>query len=291
MGLELYTKWFKDSIPLTFAPSPLKKDVLPHSHDFFELVIFQQGGAIHTVYKGENENSYPVIPGDCFIILPNEKHSYKIGNSVLYYNFLFSESILEGIDELRRLPGWDSFFAMPDPFKRPKIHLDLETRSWINLCSQHLAQELSQKNSGYKLAAKSLFIQILLVLLRNKPVMIDPQTKILPDEAMLAVIGNMEQSLEKKITLAELAKNAHMSVSSFSHKFRLIMGISPGEYLLNLRLAKAAKSLKETNASVMQIASCCGFYDANYLIKSFVQRYGKTPGKYRTDYLKMSELK
>ena len=291
MSLELSSKWFKDGFPLTFAPSPLQKDVMPHSHDFYELVIFQQGGAIHTVYKGERENSYPVIPGDCFIILPEEQHSYKIGNSVLYYNFLFSESILDGIDELKQLAGWESFFAVPDPFKRPKIHLDMETRTWVNLCSHNLAQELSQKNRGYRLAAKSLFIEILIVLLRNKPIMIDPQKKLLPDEDMLAVIGHMEQSLEKKNTLAELSQNAHMSVSSFSHKFRLIMGISPGEYLLTLRLAKAAKMLKETNDSVMQIASHCGFYDANYLIKSFVQRYGKTPGRYRTDYKLMSELK
>ena len=291
MLLETSTKWLKDGFPLCFAPSPLRKDVQPHSHDFFELVIFQQGGAIHTVFNNEREDSYPVIPGDCFLILPQECHAYKIGKSVFYYNFLFSESLLEGMDELKQLVGWDSFFAITDPIKRPKIHLDTETRAWINLCSQNLAQELSQKKDGYQLAAKSLFIEILLVLLRNKPVMIAPQKKLILDEALLTVIGNMEQFLDKKLTLAELAKSAHMCVSGFSHKFHSIMGLSPGEYLLTLRLEKAAKKLKETDDSVIQIAKECGFYDATYLTRTFARKYGKTPGRYRAAHKQQSELK
>lgn len=273
--------WFKDDFPLTFAPSHLHQNVPPHTHDFWELVIFQQGGAIHTVYNGDNIDSYPVIPGDCFIIHPEEQHALKIGDSAMYYNILFSNAMLENTEELRQLDGWEPFFAKNDPTRRPKIHLNMETRAWINSCAQHLSQELMLRKPGYQTASKALFWEILLVLLRNKPVMINPKERFLPDESLLAVISRMEQSLSCKSTLAEMAKNAHACVSGFAHKFRLIMGMSPGEYLLTLRLGKAATLLKESGDSLAQIAAACGFYDANYLIKTFSQRYGMTPGRYR----------
>ena len=85
----------------------------------------------------------------------------------------------------------------------------------------------------------------------------------------------------EKISLDTLAAACHYSKSAFEKKFRRIFGISPGKYLLNFRLSKTERMLKNTDATCGQIAESAGFANQFIFSRHFKKRYGVSPKEYR----------
>lgn len=85
----------------------------------------------------------------------------------------------------------------------------------------------------------------------------------------------------EKITLADLARCCHCSRSAFEKKFRRMFGVSPGKYLLDLRLSEAENMLRNTSDSCAQIAETCGFSNQFIFSRLFSKRYGISPKDYR----------
>lgn len=85
----------------------------------------------------------------------------------------------------------------------------------------------------------------------------------------------------EKLTLDDLAQCCHCSRSAFEKKFRRIFGISPGKYLLDLRLSEAENLLRTTSDSCARIAEHAGFANQFIFSRLFKQRYGISPRDYR----------
>lgn len=72
-----------------------------------------------------------------------------------------------------------------------------------------------------------------------------------------------------------------MSESRFSHLFRQIMGVSPHQYFLKMRLEQAQGYLQDSDLSIAQIAQLTGFEDALYFSRLFKKYFGVAPSSYR----------
>lgn len=60
-----------------------------------------------------------------------------------------------------------------------------------------------------------------------------------------------------------------------------MMGCSPQQFLVNLRMEKAVGMLKNTDLPVNQIAAQVGYENPLTFSKIFKQRYGISPKNYR----------
>ena len=85
----------------------------------------------------------------------------------------------------------------------------------------------------------------------------------------------------EKVTLDELARLVHLSVSAFSRLFEKTLGITPGEYITQVRIAAACRLLEKTDKTLTYIANETGFYDLSHLTKAVQKAHGMTPGEYR----------
>lgn len=85
----------------------------------------------------------------------------------------------------------------------------------------------------------------------------------------------------EKLTLDDLARCCHCSRSAFEKKFRRMFGVSPGKYLLDLRLSEAENLLRNTSDSCAQIAENAGFANQFIFSRLFSKRYGISPKDYR----------
>lgn len=63
--------------------------------------------------------------------------------------------------------------------------------------------------------------------------------------------------------------------------FRTATGTTPIEYLLEVRLRRAAELLRRTGLPVGEVAARCGFHDSNYFSKRFRALYGVSPRTFR----------
>ncbi|WP_413377805.1 helix-turn-helix transcriptional regulator [Paenibacillus taichungensis] len=67
------------------------------------------------------------------------------------------------------------------------------------------------------------------------------------------------------------------------------MGVPPGRFLLNCRILVAKRMLADSELSVKQIASQCGFTHSSYFIRLFRTYNGMTPQQFRLLYSSGSE--
>lgn len=83
------------------------------------------------------------------------------------------------------------------------------------------------------------------------------------------------------ILLEEIAASASVSVSGALQIFKSFIHASPVAYLIQYRLAQAAKQLHTTGKTVAAIAEETGFTNAGYFCRKFRQHYHMSPNEYR----------
>jgi AraC-like DNA-binding protein len=92
-------------------------------------------------------------------------------------------------------------------------------------------------------------------------------------------IPYIDEHLEERLSLNELATKAGLSVWRFSTVFREHTGISPRRYIWGQRLKKV-QSLLDDGESAASAALMTGFYDHSHLCRHFKNIYGMTPREY-----------
>lgn len=86
---------------------------------------------------------------------------------------------------------------------------------------------------------------------------------------------------QEKITLQDLAKASMYSPCYALRAFSEIIGKTPFEYLRMVRLSVAAKKLRDTNMSVLDIALESAFGSHEGFTKAFSHKFAISPQKYR----------
>jgi AraC-like DNA-binding protein len=84
-------------------------------------------------------------------------------------------------------------------------------------------------------------------------------------------------------TVAELAREAGLSRTVLSERFRHFLGEPPMAYLMRWRLRLGARALTTTSHSVAQIASEVGYESEAAFNRAFKREYGLPPATYRRD--------
>lgn len=89
---------------------------------------------------------------------------------------------------------------------------------------------------------------------------------------------------DRYIDIEQLSKICGLSAEYFRQSFKRIYGVTPLQYLANLKLKLVQKLLSESDLSVGEIALQCGFEDANYFTRFFSRHMGMAPTHYRNIY-------
>jgi len=87
--------------------------------------------------------------------------------------------------------------------------------------------------------------------------------------------------IDSNVTVEELAFLCNMSLSSFKRRFARIYGNSPNRWLLEKRMERAARMLRQDNRKASEIYYELGYENLSSFIQSFKQIYGKTPKQYQ----------
>ncbi|MEN9361713.1 MAG: hypothetical protein RL095_3248 [Verrucomicrobiota bacterium] len=82
-------------------------------------------------------------------------------------------------------------------------------------------------------------------------------------------------------SISELAARMNLSMSQFDRKFKAFAGISPGSYILQVRINAACRELRHGSRSITEIADHLGFYDISHFNRHFVKIIGQSPRQYR----------
>lgn len=85
----------------------------------------------------------------------------------------------------------------------------------------------------------------------------------------------------EKLTVAQVARHVGISVNQLERLFRKTIGESPQHCLLHIRIEQASRLLRESHASMADVAQTCGFYDQAHFSRAFSAAVGCSPLAYR----------
>lgn len=93
------------------------------------------------------------------------------------------------------------------------------------------------------------------------------------------ILDKIHDSYGKKLDLNSLAIEAGMSISAFHAGFKAVTGISPLQYIKNVRLHKARMLMIEEGINAYNAAIHVGYESPSQFSREYKRLFGLTPGK------------
>lgn len=94
----------------------------------------------------------------------------------------------------------------------------------------------------------------------------------------------IEANLDRPLTLADLADQAHLSPWHFARLFRVSFGEPPHRYVMGRRLERARRRLLAGDVKILAVALDSGFADQSQFTRAFRRHFGVTPGQFRAGH-------
>lgn len=260
----------------------LNRDFPVHFHDFSELVVITGGKAVHII----NGIEYNIQSGDVYVIKGNTTHGFSQVKNLSLYNIAYMENepVLE-YEYLRIMSGFQALFFVEPIYRKQlnfehKLHLSSKDIVFAESILEIMASE-NKDAPQYDRILRIYFTSFITFLSRQFEQKCE-KSKITSISDTLAFI---EKNYTRQITVDELAKMAHLSSRHFIRLFIQNYGITPKQYIMQLRIRYACRRLEQSAKSISDIAFESGFTDTNYFTSCFKSRMGKSPKEYRTHFL------
>ena len=227
------------------------QSVSEHSHRCWEVVFYNTCSGVSEIGNEEfpfRNNSFAVIPPDC----PHNELHCETG-SLIYVGF--------STNDLRVRPG---------------IYSDTENRLMerlVHLILSVFRTRFSDSDGSDELIGNLLHAMVLLLnRVCNESHIRQPD--------LLYARRFIDENMNRKIDFTGLAKSMGMTFDLFRRSFKKKYGVSPKNYLIDLRLEKAKKMLEEPDRNCTQVALECGFSSSAQFSTMFREKYGIPPQKY-----------
>ncbi len=101
------------------------------------------------------------------------------------------------------------------------------------------------------------------------------------DEAVEILKEKIDNDYAENIKISDFAEKYFFSKEYISKVFKTRYGSGVYEYLLRVRMERAAQLLNDPDIRILDISSRIGYTDNNYFSKAFHNYYGLTPTEYR----------
>lgn len=254
--------------------------VSPHWHEEFELLYVCEGcGTAHI-----NSRCIEFEKGDIFFINSGALHSFFAAASepFVFCALDFGRELLESSfrDDIQRefiekqqsgelifndhfkcgSEIWEKIYPPLEeiralcrenlPANKMLIKSDL-LRIWHFLCSSSVRAAAQKKSSNEKIA-----------LIKN-------------------IMQYIKDNLQLNLSVMELSRHFHMSEGYLCRFFKAEVGMTAVEYINYCRIATACSMLAETDKSISEISSDCGYNNISYFNRTFRRRMGCSPREYR----------
>jgi AraC family transcriptional regulator len=141
--------------------------------------------------------------------------------------------------------------------------------------------EVSEKVSGYERLIGPLEIRLAHAILRSMSGITMSNVKISDRLDIDHAVEFINSHYADQITVNDMAGSVALSPSHFSRIFKKETGMSPQEYLIDVRLSRARLLLLQTDKKITEIALGCGFAGSAHFSSSFRKKYGMTPSQLR----------
>lgn len=102
------------------------------------------------------------------------------------------------------------------------------------------------------------------------------------EEIMKKVMFKIEQNIDNNnFSVEELGLSVGLNRTTFGNKIKGLTGYTPVEFIRDIRIKRAAQLIISSQLLIKEVTFMTGFSDMKYFLKTFKNKYGVTPMKYR----------
>ena len=156
---------------------------------------------------------------------------------------------------------------------------------WIRSTFQHAAREVSAGRPGSETVlaklSELLFVEAVRRYAESLP---DGQTGWLAglrDAHVARALALLHHDVTRRWTVDDLGREVGLSRSALADRFNHLIGLPPMHYLGSWRMQIAAHRLRNTNASLAQVAELVGYDSEAAFSRAFKKAFGTAPATWR----------
>jgi len=253
-----------------------------HRHPGMIEICFLHRGSQRYEVEGK---FYEMRGGDMFITLPGERHSTGPSpedRGVLYWLILKS--------------GWSEggFLGLSKPDSETLIHELLAVQSRLfraprntrRVLDSLLVETATEDDHLWSLSTRTRLVEFLLQVCRASRESIRSTAA----EWLAPVLKHMVDNLGANLQVPDFAEVAGISLARFKARFRELVGKSPAEHYLLLKIEEAKRRISSTSQPVTRIAMDLGFGSSQSFATSFRRMTGVVPSSLRSRQASVQKL-
>ncbi len=280
-------------------------------HDTHEL-LYLRDGEIDIRIEG---SKFTLRKGDTVIIRPQMVHALKVTSKqadmlILYFGFVPDPKELQVVANVTipdpttggtkttgpRAPlpvlaptSLESFMKFATEGeerskKDPYFIVSGDYKYDVASVAERIIREKTEARYSQDLMMRLLTFELMLTLYRTMRYEWEESLRVKNGKAKELVLiakNYMDSNYDRGITVNDAATYVFLSQGYFTRAFKDEVGVSPMNYLMNIRIGRACELLRNDDIKVSAIATSVGFASAQRFNVAFKKHMGVTPMDYR----------
>lgn len=255
-----------------------------HKNTYFELVYIIKGSGIHHV----NNNEFQYDKGTLFLLLPQDKHSFKVAELTSFLFIRFNDIYLKAqkVKNLHsNLGDWiqKMEYIFQSNYHQPGCILrNKNDKPLVAALAEGIIREYVNQQEFHREVVQQLINTIITIVARNIS-QIGMDTKTDRNDQSREIIRYIQEQIYSPESLRAEVIAAHFNISlSYIHEyFRKHTGQSLLQYITGYRLKLVETRLKYSNMRMSEIVNELGFTDESHLNRVFKKHKGLSPSAFR----------
>lgn len=263
LDLRIYQYGYEQCAPLqSFGP-------FIRNHYLFHYVISGRGSLDATAEDGVTTRRYEIQAGQGFLICPGLINTYFADEHDPWKYVWVEFDGLRASESLR----YAGLTAAQPIYRADDEAQSAQVRDLMLYIAEH-----SDASALHLIGYLCLFVD---ALMQSSSTRVSAQENQLKDFYIQEAVNYIEQNYQRNLTVEEVADACRLNRSYFSKLFKDNVGCPPQEFLIRVRLAKAAELMCSSNAPISEIAVRCGYSNQFHFSRAFKKHYGVPPQKWR----------